>query len=829
MTISLDNLLPVHLLERSRNLKAPSQVAGQFVLYWMQTAMRTDENPALDVACHLANELQLPLLVYQGVSERYEYASDRHHTFILEGAADVARQCQAKGIAYALHIEQRANQPTGFKPLRDLMARAAWLVVEDMPTDPHRKFVRAAVLSSRCPIVAVDTACVVPMQLTGQAFDRAFAYRDHTRALYKQRIGRSWPVIDRLPVPVDLNTLAWTSVDLRSRPIADWVADCEIDHTLGPIEDTRGGSMAGYARWSAFERVKLRRYAKDRNDPLKAGSSRMSAYLHYGMVSPLRIAREAFEQKSEGAEKYLDELLIWRELAYSFCFFRPDHARWSALPAWAQQTLAVHRADKREQIYGWEELARGQTHDALWNAAQKSLLIYGELHNNLRMTWGKALLGWCEDPRECLRLLLDLNHRYALDGRDQASYGGLLWCLGQFDRPFTPEEPIYGTVRTRPTAEHAQRLNVEEYSRRTSGSPLWQPPKIAVIGAGLAGSFAARCLHDRGYTVTVFEKSRGASGRLSTRHDTHADFDHGAQYFTCRDPRFRRYVSSWIQSGLVAPWPGKVAIYENGHHKGVSEVERFVGVPGMNVLGKHLLQSVDVRYGIQVARLVRNGRAWSVLDENQAELGKYDQVILAIPAPQAAELVAPAAVSEGVVTEGLVTEGILAEGGMADDQQFVAQLRVRQFHPAWAVMATLSSPITDQWCGAFINSGPVRWVSRNNTKPGRAIEPEALVLHATADWTREHLADDKAIVAEQLLSALWRELAVTQPPVLLSWTAHRWLYAMPMDDSPVSKRVVTNLDRSLVACGDWASGSRVEGAFLSGAAAAGLGLRAEKE
>ncbi|MFN9960373.1 MAG: deoxyribodipyrimidine photolyase, partial [bacterium] len=132
------------------------------------------------------------------------------------------------------------------------------------------------------------------------------------------------------------------------------------------------------------------------------------------------------------AEKFLDELLIWRELAYSFCFYRPDHHRWSALPEWAQATLQRHAQDPRPRVYTWEELARSQTSDELWNAAQRSLFLHGELHNNVRMTWGKALLQWASCPKEAFRIMEDLNHRYALDGRDPSSYGGMLWCLGQF-------------------------------------------------------------------------------------------------------------------------------------------------------------------------------------------------------------------------------------------------------------------------------------------------------------------------------------------------------------------------------------------------------------
>ena len=207
----------------------------------------------------------------------------------------------------------------------------------------------------------------------------------------------------------------------------------------------------------------------------------------------------------------------------------------------------------------------GQTGDALWDAAQRSLLMHGELHNNVRMTWGKAILNWTPDAETALATMIDLNHRYALDGRDPASYGGILWCLGQFDRPFTPPRPIFGTVRWRSTTEHAKRLDADAYLRKTT-RPLRDPmPEVAVIGAGISGLICARTLADHGFPVTVFEKSRGVGGRMATRRTADGlRFDHGAQYFTARDDRFRRYVESWMHDGVVKPWRGRIVVLDQG-------------------------------------------------------------------------------------------------------------------------------------------------------------------------------------------------------------------------------------------------------------------------
>ena len=138
----------------------------------------------------------------------------------------------------------------------------------------------------------------------------------------------------------------------------------------------------------------------------------------------------------------------WRELAWHFCHHTRDVDSTAAIPGWARETLERHREDERERTLSWAELFHAEAGDSLWDAMQRSLLRHGELHNNLRMTWGKAVLGWTPDGETALAHLLDLNHRLALDGRDPSSYGGILWCLGQFDRPFEPEERVIGTVTT---------------------------------------------------------------------------------------------------------------------------------------------------------------------------------------------------------------------------------------------------------------------------------------------------------------------------------------------------------------------------------------------
>ncbi|MFT7632261.1 MAG: photolyase PhrII [Mariniblastus sp.] len=807
--------LPIHLVERTR-VHGGSASEGEFVLYWMRTAVRTDENPALDVAKYLANERGVSLLIYHAISEHYEYASDRHHLFMLQGARDVQQQFAEQELSYAFHLATRDDRRPHLVTLADM---ALAVVTEDMPVDPPRRFLAALKSKTRTPIFSVDTACVAPMLLVKRAYSRAFQFRSATENIYAERLTRPWPRLAIETKPFDMSILPFEPLDLQAFDLSELISRCDIDHAVAPVVDTIGGGKSGYARWNEFKEQRLGRYAEQRNSALTDGVSRLSAYLHYGMVSPLRIAREVAEIDSSGAEKYLDELLIWRELAYAFCFYRDDHDRWSAIPEWAQQTLAHHASDQRKQIYAWEQLARGQTKNEFWNAAQQSLLRQGELHNNVRMTWGKAILNWTKTPQQGLETIIDLNHRYALDGRDPASYGGILWCLGQFDRPFEPEQGIIGSVRPRPTSQHASRLNLQSYQAKVAEPRFFPIPHVAIIGAGVSGLFAARTLQDHGLKVTVFEKGRGVGGRMSTRRigstafksrDAKTSqieaveqiaFDHGAQYFTVRNQVFERYVDSWIQQGIVAKWPDRelgddqnIVVLEKGSIKSESNrSDRFVGVPSMNAICKHLAGDVQVLTRTCVGKVQPVGNVVELIDDGENSLGKFDRLIVSAPAAQSAEL--------------LVNYPSLANR--------IADI---EMNPCWAVMVALENPITELWNGAFMHDSFLSWAARNSTKPSRESRVEQLVIHARPEWSEKHWEHDPNEVAETMLAEFWKVSGLTPQPNLYL-QAHRWKYAIPVET--LEDRCLVDDSGIVFACGDWANGSRVEGAFLSGMATAG--------
>jgi photolyase PhrII len=790
--------LPAQLCERSRALNDKHvRSEGDFVLYWMHHAVRDHDNPALDTAITVGNSLDLPVLVYQGLGGNHRFNSDRHHTFIMEGARDVQRGLRERGIAYGFYLGRETDQKT---PLTRLAARAALVVTEDFPAPPFTAWTKQLADKLTVPVWAVDSACIVPMKGVGRSFNRAFQFRDRIKRELGNRLRRKWQNVDPVPVPFS-GELGFQSVDFDRADIAELCAECAINHAIGPVFHTPGGSTAGYERWERFKARGLHSYARTRNDASVTpprGVSRLSPYLHHGHVSPFRIVREAADLRSAGSEKFLDEMLIWRELSYNFCFHHDDVEALTALPEWAQSTLAAHAGDDREALYDWESLARGRTGDVLWDMAQKSLLIHGELHNNVRMTWGKAILNWTRDPDAALRLLIDLNHRYALDGNDPNSYGGLLWCLGLFDRPFEPETAVLGTVRPRPTWQHARRLDMRRYAAKIHVPARSSALSIAVIGAGMSGLFAARTLMDHGHRVKVFDKARGVGGRMSWRRENGYAFDHGAQYFTARDFRFRDYVEAWVEQGIVKPWDGRIATARAGRlYPKQNSVQRYVGVPGMNAVAKHLASGLDVELQTRVAPVEYTGSQWCLTTDGGEGLGTYDVTLITAPPQQTQPLLSAA-------------------------PHLVRAVQTVKLAPCWAVMAAFENPLEIPFDGLFIHDSPLSWAARDSGKPERS-NSQCWVFHGSPDWSSVHLEDEPEVVVEALVDAFFKATGA-EPTAPIFAKAHRWRYSIA--ENPLEDGCLWDPELKLGSCGDWCQGSRVEGAFLSGMAMAGrvLGL-----
>ncbi|MGC3996770.1 MAG: deoxyribodipyrimidine photo-lyase [Anaeromyxobacter sp.] len=495
--------------ERIRVLNgAPVRADRALVVYWMTCNRRLRSNPALERAVALARELGKPVLIHEPVRLGYPYASDRLHAFLLEGMAATARALEGRALHFPW-VERRAGEGAGL--LEALAAHACAVITDDYPTFFVPEVLAAAAQRLDVRLEAVDGSCLVPFRLAGRDFPTAYAYRRWLQGVLPEWLGRlpaqqplsraPPPGRVRLPAEVVARWAPATAAELAA-PL-QLVPSLPVDHAVPPSRTLRGGSAEGEARLAAFVSARLARYGEDRNDPDAGGASGLSPWLHFGQVgtfdvvravlraerwsaerlTPVRGARHGFWGLSEAAEGFLDQLVTWRELGFVTCAHRPDHRQYGSLPPWARATLAAHAADPRPALYDDATLAAGRTGDRIWNAAQRQLREEGVIQGYLRMLWGKKLLEWSRTPEQALERMLELNDRWALDGRDPNSVTGIFWCLGRYDRPWGPERPIFGTVRYMSSENTRRKLKLGAYLDRYAPDPGRAPEQGSLFRA----------------------------------------------------------------------------------------------------------------------------------------------------------------------------------------------------------------------------------------------------------------------------------------------------------------------------------------------------------
>jgi deoxyribodipyrimidine photo-lyase len=467
----------------------PVRRDGDCVLYWMIAQRRRRANFALQRAVELAQELGRPLVVLEALRCGYRWASDRLHAFVLQGMAANRADFADSGALHHAYVEPEPGAGSGL--LAALAAKACAVVTDDVPCFFLPRMVAAAAAAARIPVrlEAVDGNGLLPLRAADRAFGRAFDFRRFLQRelpLHLVDFPRGDPLRGVvLPAAVLPRGFAkrWPAAgdELLAAPAAA-LAALPIDHSVRP-SPLPGGSAAAGATLRRFLEAKLPRYAAERSDPDADCASGLSPFLHFGHVSVHQVfaglaAREEWTRTrirdgasgqrgwfgmSENAEAFLDELVTWRELGFHWCAHRGDHDRFEALPDWARATLAAHAGDPREHVYSLDEFAAGRTHDQVWNAAQNQLRRDGVLQNYLRMLWGKKVLEWTRSPQDAWGILIELNNRYALDGRDPNSYSGIGWVFGRYDRPWAPERPVYGVVRYMSSTNTVKKLKCKRY------------------------------------------------------------------------------------------------------------------------------------------------------------------------------------------------------------------------------------------------------------------------------------------------------------------------------------------------------------------------------
>jgi deoxyribodipyrimidine photo-lyase len=475
----------------------PIHSAGDFVLYWMTASRRMHSNFALQRAAELAVELQRPLLILEALRIDYPWASRRLHAFVLQGMRDNREAAARSGHRYLPYVEPAKGHGRGL--IQALEGRAAVVVTDDFPCFFLPHMTSAIARRAGVRFESVDSNGLLPMRAADSVMPTAYAFRRFLqRALPGHLLQRPKvdPLADRgIPrTPIDLSGIEqrWASTTQELLDGDNRVLESlSIDHSVREGLMT-GGPKAAKSCLQTFLESRLSRYGEHRNDPDDEAASGLSPWLHFGHISthdivdavtrredwsPDRLGdvRQTRGSKagwwglSADAEAFLDELVTWRELGFNMCWQRPDYDRYESLPEWAQTTLQEHAGDPRPWLYPLDQLRAAQTHDPLWNAAQTQLVREGRMHNYLRMLWGKKILEWSPSPQAALQAMIELNNRFAVDGRDPNSYSGIFWVLGRYDRPWGPERPVFGKIRYMTSENTARKLNVKGYLARYVG------------------------------------------------------------------------------------------------------------------------------------------------------------------------------------------------------------------------------------------------------------------------------------------------------------------------------------------------------------------------
>jgi len=452
-------------------------------------------NFALDRAVELANEFGKPLVIVETIPCDESWANLRHHSFIIDGMRDNLREVEGTPCTYLPYVENKPD--TTLSLLEALGPHACGLVTDDFPSRFHQRQIDAVSRLAQVQVEKIDSNGILPLKAAKQVYRRAFSFRRFIQSALPEYFSSSPaanPLKKLLPAtPFDLSPILeerWGNGSDLSLVGRDTLKHLSIDYAVPPTS-LRGGTTKASILLSEFLESRLSNYSETRNHPDRRGTSGLAPYLHHGHIStheifwklmekegwnPAHVApgsprgqRSGWWRVSESAEAFLDQLITWREVGYNMAWQLEHYDQYPSLPDWARTTLEQHSTDSREFVYNLRQLENGETHDRLWNSAQTQLTQDGTIHNYLRMLWGKKILEWTRSPEEAPAIMIDLNNKYALDGRDPNSYSGIFWVLGRYDRPWGPERRIFGKIRYMSSENTVRKVRLKNYLEQYGG------------------------------------------------------------------------------------------------------------------------------------------------------------------------------------------------------------------------------------------------------------------------------------------------------------------------------------------------------------------------
>ena len=406
------------------------------VVYWVSRDQRVGDNYALLWAQQEALTRGKGLLVAFCLTADYPGATSDHYRFMLKGLEEMERRLLEYHIPFAV-LEQ---QPPEGLPVFLRQIDAHLLVCDFDPLRIKRQWQQQVLEKVAVPVYEVDAHNIIPAWLVSDKKEyAAYTIRPKIRRLLDDYL-TDMPAIENHPQhwqpPAELQ-------EWMKRPVSAFLRPENEESRIRP------GETAARQAAEMFIKTGLCGYSENRNNPCLQGQSGLSPYLHFGHLSPQRLALLSSRsgESANTVEEFLEELIVRRELADNFCLHEPNYDSFSGFPEWARKSLDQHRTDKRGHVYSLEEFERGLTHEPLWNACQTDLVQSAKLHGFLRMYWAKKILEWSPDPETALTYAIALNDRYSLDGRDPNGYTGIAWSIGGVHDRAWKERPVFGKIR----------------------------------------------------------------------------------------------------------------------------------------------------------------------------------------------------------------------------------------------------------------------------------------------------------------------------------------------------------------------------------------------
>jgi predicted NAD/FAD-dependent oxidoreductase/deoxyribodipyrimidine photolyase len=774
--------IPEYVLERTTyRVNDVLNPTGEYILYWMHSAMRLVDNPSLDLCSLLSAQLQKPIVIVQVQASDQPHLNKRHFTFIAEGAKDVATEAIQHNLSYNFYFLSLEKK---IKLLMDYARQATVIVTDDVPINYQRSVTTRLQDNTATPLMRVDASCIIPLPLLKKKFASKEEFRRETTQLRGERMGRSWQSWQSFfKKPATLFTppsLTTPAIDLKS-DVVDFLRNTDdAGVMIASVKTRRGGSKAGNVLWQKAKQTIFSTYPVLEDNGLLGCYAVLAPYLRYGMISPFKILFDTTIEGTDAAWHFLEYFLVQRDYAYAFCYNNALHDNSLIFAESLKKELKKFEEGRTPDSLPLEfERDNALTNNPQWNRLQQTLKKQGFLPEHFFKEYVTPLKNWSGTGEKLVSFIRENYDRYALDAYDPLCSYNVLCGIGAI---VEPAATVGGQAPLVLKASH-------RILEKTTVVPLRSERRIAIIGAGIAGLSCAWHLQREGIKTTIFEEASSAGGRIATHTHKTSTFDVGTPFFTANHPYFKTFIEYWEKKGKIERWKGQ--IYVDNRQAGLNLSKHpFVGISTMekfiNVLQQ---QGQEIFYRHAIKRIDKVSGGWRLFSDTK-DCGFFDDVIIALPAPLSHPLLKDATTLQVKVE------------------------RCLSFTSVWVVMAGFAQKLPTEYDALAIANSPVTYAFRENNKPHRA-KNETWVLHGNVQWTRENMGVTEDYATQKIAGAFLSHLkASTLKPTYTA--AKLWKHAYV--EKPLGQPCL--FSDGIGVCGDWLLGRRVEDAFLSGASMA---------